>query len=126
VAGIHAAGFVWRDLKATNVILTPDDEMRPIDFEGSCANGTVIQTLWGSRGHVPAEWATSRRAEFSHDLFALGVIIQQLHTSPDVQSHPDDPLFGLTGPVRDIVAKLTSTNAAERPSAVLVAEALSG
>ena len=124
VAAIHAAGFVWRDLKATNVILTPDGEVRPIDFEGSCVNGTAIQTLWGSRGHVPAEWATSRRAEFSHDLFALGVIIRQLHVSPHVQSQRDDPLFGLAGPVREIVAKLTSTNAEERPPAALVADAL--
>ena len=50
LSDIHATTYVWRDLKATNLILTTSGTLRPIDFEGSMPTGTRIRARWGSPG----------------------------------------------------------------------------
>jgi hypothetical protein len=126
LADIHAAGYVWRDLKATNLILTTTGEIRPVDFEGSLPYGTRIQSRWGSPGHVPAEWLTSEVACCEHDLFALGKLIEQLHTPRDAEGKPVDCASNsLPAGIQDLVARLTSDDPQLRPSATSVARILS-
>jgi len=36
VSKVHAAGWVWRDCKPANLIISKGRELKPVDFEGAC------------------------------------------------------------------------------------------
>ncbi len=81
LASIHAAGRVWRDCKPSNLILTPEGLLRPIDFEGSCRATEPQQLPWGSEGFVPPEARAilaTGTANLPEDLYALGVVLKIL------------------------------------------------
>jgi hypothetical protein len=88
IANIHRAGWVWRDCKPRNLILSKSGELRPIDFEGACRIDEPDPEPWGTPSYAPPEWD----AEFSgqsrqpEDLHALGVTIFMLFTgrTPDM------------------------------------------
>jgi hypothetical protein len=120
LADIHAAGYVWRDLKVTNLILTPNGRLRPIDFEGSMLGGSQIKSLWGSPGYVPGEWANSKTASFEHDLFSLGVLLKQLYARYEAEVPSSTPQE-----VHECISQLTSDDPQARPPAATVASILS-
>jgi tRNA A-37 threonylcarbamoyl transferase component Bud32 len=129
LADVHRRGWVWRDLKATNLLLRPDRRLCPVDFEGAARNGAPVATPWGSTGHVPKEWLTSFTASVAQDRYALGVLIGQLFTNtvhvaeqprPIAVSRPDVP------PAVDrLVADLLSDEPHSRPSATDAVDVLS-
>src|SRR5213075_1577537 len=48
VSAIHAAGWVWRDCKPGNIIVTHSGEVWPIDFEGACSRDRPDPLPWGT------------------------------------------------------------------------------
>jgi hypothetical protein len=75
---------------------------------------------------VPKEWATSPLAGTEHDLFALGVIIRQLYSSRrTIEQNAIADLSDAPKQVRIIVDRLMSEDPYSRPSATVVADALS-
>lgn len=130
ISKIHAAGWVWRDCKPLNVIVTADDALRPIDFEGACSATSGDEAPWGTEGYLAPEWYTtnglhSRKPE---DLYALGATLYQL-----VCGHP--PKSGLPRPQKltrrkvplpllEVIDALLDSVPHARPDASQVVDAL--
>ncbi|MPZ96114.1 MAG: protein kinase [Propionibacteriales bacterium] len=80
VRRIHECGWIWRDLKTANLVLTPGNVLRPLDFEGAARPG-VRASPWGTAGYLPKGWTQSSEVSASQDLYALGVVLSQLLTN---------------------------------------------
>lgn len=128
---IHAAGWVWRDCKPLNLVVSKDGWLRPLDFEGSCRVNRPDPLPWGTEGYVPPESSKipesgSRLAE---DLFALGATLQQLLGGQTPK--PGEPLTKLQkfsqrvpAGVKKLVSELRDSNPQLRPSARVAAQVL--
>jgi tRNA A-37 threonylcarbamoyl transferase component Bud32 len=125
---IHDCGWVWRDLKAANLLLDKNGSMLPIDFEGGARIGSIVTSPWGSPGHLPPEWLRVRRASCSQDRYALGVLIRHLFTS-EMPSEDTSRALRLCREdvpieVDHLVTQLTASSSRTRPSAEAAATTL--
>lgn len=78
---MHAAGWVWRDCKPRNLIVSRKGGLKPLDFEGACPVDHPDFLLWGTPGFTPPEWCSAdRRTGLPDDLYALGSILYLLAT----------------------------------------------
>jgi hypothetical protein len=120
---IHNAGWAWRDCKPLNIMISLDGSLRPLDFEGACRIDEPDKLPWGTPGYVPPEWSKQKQ-EFRvyEDLYALGVILQQLWTgrSPGL-IYPLPPAGKLRRhipkSVRVLISSLVGLDPLKRPSA---------
>lgn len=130
ISQVHAAGWVWRDCKPTNLIVTKKGHLRPLDFEGACPISSLEPLHWSTPGFTPPAWHNQLDASsgMTEDLYALGTIIYLLLTG----SLPDDsapvPVWKLRRNVpplaRDLISELMSTDPQRRPAAQIVAQEL--
>ena len=120
---IHAAGWVWRDCKPLNLLVTKRRSLRPVDFEGACLAVRNDTSPWGTPGYSPKEsndpTIVSRIPE---DLYALGATLYHLFTGRP--STPLNPLEGLDRsrqrtpvPIRLLITRLMSDDPGQRPAA---------
>lgn len=88
---IHASGLVYRDLKTTNIIVTPDDHLRLIDFELARDYTATIQPTFGlgTRGYMSPQQFSRQAAGVSDDIYALGVILYYLATGAEPSMSPN-------------------------------------
>ena len=76
---IHSAGWVWNDCKPENLIVTDNNTLIPVDFEGAYRGLPSTGRLWST----PAFGHSDPRKVLGHptDIFALGTIIFFLLTA---------------------------------------------
>ena len=130
VSQIHAAGWVWRDCKPLNLIVSKDEVLRPVDFEGACSVDLADQTPWGTTGYLPP--GSARRptsgSRVPDDLYALGVTLHQLLTSRTPNTDLPPPVGKLrrhvTAAMKGIVSALLDPDSTARPDAGSVSQAL--
>ena len=120
---IHTAGWVWRDCKPLNLILTNEETLRPLDFEGACLVKQLESTPWGTLGYIPPEWIkeSESASRIPEDLYALGSTLHQLLSGitpngidtrlPIGQLRKDVPLC-----VRELISGLLDVDFYSRPS----------
>jgi Protein kinase domain len=120
---MHAAGWVWRDSKPMNIIVTPTDDLKPLDFEGASRVGRPDTLLWGTPGFIPPEWREiERRTGLPDDLFALGSILYLLVTGrvPEMLNAVSPKAFRRNVPERlvELIMSLLRADPERRPQAM--------
>jgi hypothetical protein len=126
---IHSAGWVWRDCKPLNLIVTPCGDLRPFDFEGACPVDEPDPMLWGTPGFTPPEWSDLNLQAGRHDdLYSLGSMLYLLLSGrvPDpIATVPLEKLrAGVPSKVRGLVEMLLSHSLEQRPAAAMVSREL--
>lgn len=126
---IHAAGWVWRDCKPVNILVTPEGRLRPLDFEGACPVNQPDPMFWGTPGFTPPDWRDfNPQTCLQDDLYALGSMLYLLLTGrvPEViEPLPIEKLRqNVPSNVRELVMRLLSRSPALRPSAETVGREL--
>ena len=106
---IHRAGFVHRDIKPKNIMLTDDGLVKLIDFDASRKARDNDDTVrLGTAGFAAPEQyvgASDQRA----DIFALGVLLNVMLTG----RHPSE-MLPESRHARRIIEKATSMNPEQR------------
>jgi hypothetical protein len=119
---MHAAGWVWRDCKPNNIIITRVGRLVPIDFEGAAPINRPDYLQWGTPGFTPPEWRDRKMPSHKgDDLYALGAMIYLLLTGRLFE--PEKPVAieqlrrQVPAELRQLIESLMSTNRRNRPSA---------
>ena len=123
VSKIHAAGWVWRDCKPANLIVSKGRELKPVDFEGACPIECDEAAAWSTWEFAPPEWQHNYLANSNQpgDAYALGSVVYFLLTGR-VPEKPDLlPVArlrrGVPSSVSAIVSDLLSPDPVCRPDA---------
>jgi serine/threonine protein kinase len=97
---VHDAGYVYRDLKSPNVLISADETLRLIDFEISHAIESQDPPLGhGTRGYISSQQANSLPPTVADDVYGFGAILFFMATAAEPSWAPD-PTNLLTRPVR--------------------------
>jgi serine/threonine protein kinase len=128
VSKIHAAGWVWRDCKPSNLILMSNGMLRPIDFEGACPIADPDPWPWNTPGFSPPGhldiWPV--RSRLPEDLYAIGATIYFLLTGRLIEAAGPLPIKqmrrNVPSTVCSIVSDLLDSDPRRRPSADTAAD----
>ena len=122
ISRMHAAGWVWRDCKPMNIVVTRTGLLQPLDFEGACRIGCPDAMLWGTPGFIPPEWRTvEKQTGRADDLYALGSMLYLLVTGRVPSS--TDPISteklrrNIPGELCTLILRLLGRDPRRRPSA---------
>lgn len=128
ISKIHASGWVWRDCKPANIILTPRGKLRPVDFEGACPVNEYDPLPWSTPSFAPPEIFRSsyRSSNLPEDLFALGAFLfllieGQMPVFNTEFTMPKITRKNVPKEIKQSVCELLSENPALRPPAEIVA-----
>jgi serine/threonine-protein kinase len=96
LAYAHRAGIVHRDVKPSNLILTPNGMLKILDFgiarianSGQTHTGTMI----GTPNYMSPEQVRGQRVDLRSDVFAVGLVFYELLTFR--QAFPGDSAFSV-------------------------------
>jgi len=128
---IHSAGWVWRDCKPLNLILSKEGALRPLDFEGACPVDLPDRTPWGTNGYVPPEGLEEpvTGSRIPEDNYALGSTLHQLLSGRTPYGTYPLPAIGklrrhIPPVVRQIISALLDPDSNSRPNARTVLQSL--
>ncbi|NND65126.1 MAG: protein kinase, partial [Gammaproteobacteria bacterium] len=79
----HGRGVVHRDVKPSNIMLTPDSDVRIIDFgiaQWDDADHSQIRGIAGSPSYMSPEQVQSHEITHRSDLYSLGAVMFELLT----------------------------------------------
>jgi serine/threonine protein kinase/tetratricopeptide (TPR) repeat protein len=88
LAAAHESGFIHRDLKAENVMITPGQDAKILDFglakpigiTGDDSSLTAVGSVVGTCRSMSPEQARGAGVDERSDLFSLGVLIYEMLT----------------------------------------------
>jgi hypothetical protein len=136
LATIHAKGYIYRDLKSTNVIVAPDGQLHLIDFELAQECSTQVPPYGlGTRGYMSPQQEVGNPVTASDDIYSLGALLYFIATgaepslAPNTVALMERPLTLMNPTVRpalaQLIARCLDPNPAERfPSMEALASTL--
>jgi eukaryotic-like serine/threonine-protein kinase len=95
LAASHAKGIVHRDIKPANIFLTPEGQVKVLDFglaklvhnvgtdrdeEAADNSLTAVGVIPGTAVYMSPEQARSEEIDFRSDLFSFGVVMYEMST----------------------------------------------
>lgn len=129
---MHLAGFVHADLKPANILVTPDNEVKLIDFGQSAQIGESKPRVQGTRDYMAPEQSQRKPLDPRTDVFGFGATLHKILTgsavltemnrtasalSPDlVGKRRDEMERGKMGDLPPAVSRLISDCTADDPS----------
>jgi serine/threonine-protein kinase len=136
-AAVHAAGWIHRDLKRSNVMVGArglvtlidfglakhPDARRPVSREVARADAlTADGTVAGTRRYLSPEVLRGKRATFAADMFALGLAMHELlGGAVDEEGFTSAIPCAIPPTLSDVIERLLSADPERRPSAVELA-----
>ncbi|WP_262982346.1 serine/threonine-protein kinase [Thermogemmatispora tikiterensis] len=101
----RSQAIIFRDMKPANVMLTPDGQLKLIDFGIARifkSQVTRDTTLLGSQGYAPLEQYGRSQSDARSDIYALGATLYELLTGELPLRRPDQTpqSWSLSGPAR--------------------------
>jgi serine/threonine protein kinase len=130
ISAVHAAGWVWRDCKPGNLMVTKKGVLRPLDFEGACPVDGPDHLTWNTIEFSPPELRDLGPAQssVSEDIYAIGATIYFLLTgrllAASNPAHISELRRNVSSFLCDIVAELTASDPQKRPAAQAVIDSL--
>lgn len=97
LGAIHAAGYAYRDLKPTNVIVGPNGRLRFVDFELAQDIGRPSRPAGapptdvrggGTRGYMSPQQARGDPPTVADDVYSLGALLVLMATGADPSRAP--------------------------------------
>ncbi|MBW8009689.1 MAG: alpha/beta fold hydrolase [Chloroflexi bacterium] len=131
----HNLGIIHRDLKPENILLTPDRQLKLMDFglaRIDASNLTQEGTLVGTIYYISPEQAQGKEVDGRTDLYALGVMLYQFatgilpfesdsvieiiaqHLHAEVK-HPNLVNKDIPEPLNDLIVQLLNKDPKDRP-----------
>lgn len=91
----HRAGLVHCDLKPQNILITPDNRVKVVDFGIARALSTIkeeeqVDVVWGSPQYFSPEQAAGSVPSPSSDVYSLGIVLFEMLTG-QVPFSADNP-----------------------------------
>src|SRR5205085_3684223 len=137
LAAAHEAGIVHRDIKSSNIIVTPRGQAKVLDFglaklvaEASDGVSELTQTgaVMGTPAYMSPEQARGERVDHRSDLFSFGVVLFEMMTGrvpfkeksqPEtlnaIINQPHPPVRELNHDAPPLLADLIDRALAKRP-----------
>ncbi len=90
LAQIHSLNLVYRDLKTTNIMVTPDNHLCLLDFELAYDISSENPPYGlGTRGYMSPQQTQRQTARPADDIYGFGVILYYLTTGAEPSTAPN-------------------------------------
>jgi WD40 repeat protein/predicted Ser/Thr protein kinase len=119
--------IVFRDLKPSNIMFTPEKQIYLIDF-GIARHfkfgQTQDTTALGSKGYAPPEQYGKAQTTIKSDIYSLGAVIHHMLTGDDPAESPFNfaPLTGKPPALQQLLDYMLANDPQQRPASAAIVE----
>jgi serine/threonine protein kinase len=89
LGAIHERGFVYADLKPSNIIIDSNRHLHLIDFELTDRQGSRGRGEYGTRGYISPQRQRGLPLSIADDIYSFGALLYFIVTGADPAEAPD-------------------------------------